>query len=367
MAPSSVFKSSKPARWPLAVAAAALVFALGLALPAGPAAGQSGGIDRSVIPIAPDAPERYTVVPGDTLWDISSKFLRDPWFWPEIWYVNPQVANPHLIYPGDVLALIWVDGQPRVVLERGGATRLSPRVREQPLSEAIRAIPWQIVEAYMSKPTVLAQEQVEAAPYVVTGRDQRLISSSGDRIHARRMDAAAVGQPWMAYQVGQELEDPESGDVLGYEGVYASTSTVKATGDPATLLIIRSTRETEPGHILVPEEVELNMDFIPHPPSGEVEGVIMAVTDDPVLFGEFQVAVINRGKRDGMEPGTVLSIWDVPMEVKDETEYRESSKVTLPGQNIGRYIVFKAWDRMSYGLVLDSKREMQVGYIVRNP
>ncbi|MBS1201317.1 MAG: uncharacterized protein H6R27_1995, partial [Proteobacteria bacterium] len=110
-----------------------------------------------------------------------------------------------------------------------------------------------------------------------------------------------------------------------------------------------------------------NMDFIPHPPSGEVEGVIMAVTDDPVLFGEFQVAVINRGKRDGMEPGTVLSIWDVPMEVKDETEYRESSKVTLPGQNIGRYIVFKAWDRMSYGLVLDSKREMQVGYIVRNP
>ena len=367
MAPSSVFKSSKPARWPLAVAAAVMTFALGLALPAGPAAGQSGGIDRSVIPIAPDAPERYTVVPGDTLWDISSRFLRDPWYWPEIWYVNPQVANPHLIYPGDVLALIWVDGQPRVVLERGGATRLSPRVREQPLSEAIRAIPWDVVEAYMSKPTVLAKEQIEAAPYVVTGRDQRLVTSSGDRIYARRMDSAAVGQSWMAYQVGQKLEDPESGDVLGYEGVYASTGTVKATGDPATLLIVKSTRETEPGHVLVPEQVEFNMDFIPHPPSGNIEGVIMAVTDDPILYGEFQVAVINRGSRDGLEAGNVLSIWDLPEEVKDETKYRESSKVTLPGQNIGRYIVFKTWERMSYGLVLDSKRDMHIGYAVKNP
>ena len=347
----------------LTVAAAGL--ALGTAAPTS-AVAQVSGTSMSV-PLAPDAPSQYVVKKGDTLWDIAGVFLRDPWFWPEIWYVNPQVANPHLIYPGDVLALIWVDGQPRVVLERGGATRLSPRVREQPLSEAIRAIPWDIVQAYMSKPTVLAKEQIEAAPYVVTGRDQRLVTSSGDRIYARRMDSAAVGQSWMAYQVGQKLEDPESGDVLGYEGVYASTGTVKATGDPATLLIVKSTRETEPGHVLVPEQVEFNMDFIPHPPSGNIEGVIMAVTDDPILYGEFQVAVINRGSRDGLEAGNVLSIWDLPEEVKDDTKYRESSKVTLPGQNIGRYIVFKTWERMSYGLVLDSRREMQIGYVVKNP
>jgi len=367
MAPSSVFKSLKPARWPLAAAAAALVLALGLAVPAGPAASQSGGIDRSIIPIAPDAPERYVVVPGDTLWDISAKFLRDPWYWPEIWYVNPQVANPHLIYPGDVLALIWVDGQPRVVLERGGATRLSPRVREQPLSEAIRAIPWEIVEAYMSKPTVLAKEQVESAPYVANARDQRIITSSGDRIYGRRMGAAAAGQSWMVYQVGSQLEDPETGDLLGFQGVYAATGKVLETGDPATLLLTTSTRETEHGNILLPEQVDLGMDFIPHPPSGKVEGVIMAVTDKQITFGEFQVAVINRGARDGLEAGNVLSVWDLPVEVKDETKHRESGKVTLPGQDIGRYVVFKTWDRMSYGLVLDSKREMKVGYAVRNP
>jgi hypothetical protein len=367
MAPSSVFKSPKPARWPLAVAAAALVFALGLALPTGPAAGQSGGIDRSVIPIAPDAPERYVVVKGDTLWDISAKFLRDPWYWPEIWYVNPQVENPHLIYPGDVLALTWVDGRPRVMLERGGATRLSPRVREQPLSEAIRAIPWEVIEAYMSKPTVLAKEQIESAPYVVTARDQRIITSAGDRVFARRLDAAAAGSSWMVYHVGAELEDPETGDVLGHQGTYAATGTVRDTGDPATLLLTTSTRETQHGDILLPDRIELGMDFIPHPPTGNVDGVIMAVTERQSMVGEFQVAVINRGSRHGMEPGTVLSVWDRPIEVKDKTPHRESSKVTLPSHRIGVYVVFKTWEGMSYGLVLDSEREMQVGYAVRNP
>ena len=367
MAPSSVFKSFTLTRWPLVAAAAAMAFMLGLVVTAGPAASQSGGIDRSVIPIAPDAPERYVVVKGDTLWDISGKFLRDPWYWPEIWYVNPQVANPHLIYPGDVLMLTWVDGRPRVVLERGGATRLSPRVREQPLSEAIRAIPWEVVEAYMSRPTVLAREQIESAPYVVTARDQRIITSSGDRIYARRLDSASAGQGWMVYHVGSKLEDPESGDLLGYQGIYAASGSVRETGDPATLLLTSSTRETEHGDILLPEKIELGMDFIPHPPAGNVEGVIIAVTDGQDFFGEFQVAVINRGSSHGLEAGHVLSVWDNPLEVEDETKHRASSKVTLPSHDIGRYIVFKTWDRMSYGLVLDSKREMEIGFTVRNP
>ena len=219
MAPISVLNTRQPTRWTLVAAAAAVVFALGLALPAEPAAGQSSGIDRSVIPLAPDAPERYVVVKGDTLWDISSRFLRDPWYWPEIWYVNPQVENPHLIYPGDELVLTWVDGQPRVSLARGGAIRMSPRVREQPLSEAIRAIPWAVVEAFMSKPTVLAREQIESAPYVVTARDKRLITGIGDEVFVRRLGAASVGQSWLVYHVGTELEDPDSGDVLGYQGL----------------------------------------------------------------------------------------------------------------------------------------------------
>jgi len=366
MAPSSVFKSLKPARWPLAAAVAALVFTLGLAVPSGPAVSQSGGIDRGVIPMAPDAPERYVVQKGDTLWDISGRFLRDPWYWPEIWYVNPQVANPHLIYPGDVLVLTWVDGRPRVMLERGGATRLSPRVREQPLSEAIRAIPWEIVEAYMSKPTVLAKEQIESAPYIVTARDERRITSSGDKVYARRLDAA-VGSPWMVYHVGSELKDPETGDHIGYQGVYTATGKVLEMGDPSTLLLTRSTRETEHGDILLPDKIEVGLDIIPRAPPSAVEGTIIAVTDKQKVVGEFQVAVINRGTRDGMEPGYTLAIWDHSKKVHDETKYRESGSVTLPSHDVGKFIVFKTWDRISYGLVLDSTREIEVGYKVKNP
>jgi len=368
MALSSFFKSHGPVgRSLLATAATALIFAVGLTLPGGTPSAQSGGIDRSVIPIAPDAPERYVVQKGDTLWDISAKFLRDPWYWPEIWYVNPQVANPHLIYPGDVLALIWVDGRPQLVLERGGATRLSPRVREQPLSEAIRAIPWNIVEAFMSRPTVLAKEQIKGAPYVVAGRDQRLLSSVGDDVYLRRLKDGSPDAAYRLYRVGAELKDPEDGRVLGYDGVYAGLGRVTRVGDPATLKLVESARETMPGDIALPDVLELSMDFIPRPPKGTVDGQIMSVADERLLGGQYIVVVINRGLRHGLEPGNVLSIWKSGPTVKDENTHRVSGSVELPENEVGRFMVFKSWDRLSYGLVLDSDRELAVGDLVRNP
>ncbi len=367
MAPSSVFKFSRTVRGPLAAAAAALVIALGLAVPAGPAASATGGIDTSIIPMAPNAPQRYVVVKGDTLWDISKKFLRDPWYWPEIWYVNPQIANPHLIYPGDVLVLTWVNGKPRVSLERAGTVRLSPKVREEPLSEAIRAIPWEVVEAYMSKPTVLADEQVAAAPYVVTSRDQRMITAAGDEVYVRRLGNAAVDSSWLVYQVGQKLRDPQTGDVLGYTGIYTATGKVTHAGDPASLMLDSAARETTDGDIVLPDKIEVGKDFIPHPPSGKVDGVIMSVVDQHLVSGQFQVVVINRGAKDGLGAGNVLSIWQGGQEVKDRTKHRESSTVRLPEHRVGEFMVFKSWDRLSFGLVLDAERELRVGDMVRNP
>ena len=143
----------------------------------------------SKIPLTADAPDTYTVKPGDTLWDISKLYLRDPWYWPEIWYVNPQVQNPHLIYPGDVLKLVYVDGQPRVTLaergEGGGGKRLSPQVRREPLSQAITAIPYDIVASFMGRPTLLDKEQVDTAPYIVAMRNDHIIGASGNEIYAR--------------------------------------------------------------------------------------------------------------------------------------------------------------------------------------
>lgn len=368
MALSSVFKSRGPVgRSLVATAAAALILTAGLSLPGGAPSAQSGGIDRSVIPIAPDAPERYVVQPGDTLWDISAKFLREPWYWPEIWYVNPQVQNPHLIYPGDVLALTWVDGRPQLVLERGGATRLSPRVREQPLSEAIRAIPWNIVEAFMSRPTVLAKEQIKDAPYVVAGRDSRLMSSVGDHVYVRRLEGAAIDTTFRLYNVGAELKDPEDGKVLGYDGIYTGLGRVTRSGDPATMKLLESARETMPDDIALPDTLDLNMDFIPRPPKGLVDGQIMSVADQRLAGAQYMVVVINRGLRHGLEPGNVLSIWKAGPTVRDDNPNRVSRSVELPENEVGRFMVFKSWDRLSYGLVLESTYELAVGDIVRNP
>jgi hypothetical protein len=348
-------------------AAAACALALGLAVQAGVATGQAQGIDRSVVPVAPNAPDRYVVQPGDTLWDISGKFLTDPWYWPEIWHVNPQVANPHLIYPGDELALTWVDGQPRVTLASGGATRLSPRVRENPLSEAIRAVPYERIAAFMQRPKLLTADQVEGAPYVVAARDDRLISAVGNDIYVRRLRDGAVGNRYSIYHVGDELRDPDDGDVLGYQGLFTGEADVNRMGDPATLRVVDSARETLEGDILVQAEQEAKMDFIPRPPDSAVDGRIMSVIDERTIVADYDVVIINRGSKHGLEPGHVLEVWEAGEEVRDMTRRPKSRTVQLPDERNGVALIFKAYDRMSYGLMWQSDREVKVGDAVRAP
>lgn len=356
---ASIFMNSLVAR---RLAAAALV-ALAIAVPA---AGQQG-IDRSVIPVAPDAPSSYVVQPGDTLWDISARFLTDPWYWPEIWHINPQVQNPHLIYPGDTLALTWVEGQPRVTVAQGGAVRLSPRVREHPLAEAIHAIPYERIAAFMQRPSVLSEEQVKGAPYVAHGRDHRLISAAGQDIYVRRLGGAATGTRYNVYHVGDKLTDPDDGDVLGFQGLFTGEAQLKRSGDPSTMLIVDSARETLEGDILLPVALDPKMDFIPRAPKSKVEGTIMSVIDDRTVVADYDVVIINRGARDGLEAGHVLTVWEAGEEVRDITDHAESRKFGLPDERNGLAMIFKAYDRMSYGLMMQSDREVHVGDAVRSP
>ena len=348
-------------------AAAAIAFALTLALPTAVATGQEGGIDRSVIPVAPDAPDRYVVQKGDTLWDISAKFLTDPWYWPEIWHINPQVANPHLIYPGDELALIWVDGRPQVTIARGGPVRLSPRVREHPLTEAIHAIPYERIAKFMQRPAVLTKDQVEGAPYVAHARDHRLISSVGNDIYARRLEDGAVGNRYNIYHVGDELRDPDDGDLLGYQGLFTGEADLNRAGDPATLRVRDSARETLEGDILLPSDAEKKAAFIPRIPGSQVDGTIMSVIDDRTVVADYDVVIINRGSKHGLEPGHVLEVWEAGEEVRDVTPNRASAAVQLPDERNGLAMIFKAYDRMSYGLMWQSDREVHVGDAVRSP
>ena len=361
--------SSKIGSYPLRalMAAAVTAIALAMAVPAGVANGQDQGIDRGVIPMAPDAPSRYVVVPGDTLWDISAKFLTDPWYWPEIWHVNPQVANPHLIYPGDELALTWVDGRPQVTLASSGNVRLSPRVRANPLDGAVLAIPYERIAAFMSRPAVLSRDQVNGAPYVARARDDRLISSVGNDIYVRRLEGGVVGHRYSIYHVGDELRDPDDGDVLGYQGVFAGEGDVNRLGDPATVRVTDSARETLEGDILLPIVGDAKMDFVPRAPGDKIDGTIMSVVDDRTMVADYDIVIINRGARDGLEPGHVLEVWEVGEEVRDMTPNRASRKFQAPDERNGLAMIFKAYDRMSYGLMWRSDREVHVGDAVRSP
>ena len=324
--------------------------------------------------ISPTAPQNYTVKQGDTLWDIASVFLRDPWYWPEIWYVNPQVQNPHLIYPGDVLALAYgADGNAQVRLERGGATRLSPKVRSQPLEGAITAIPYEIVAAFMSRPTVLEKDQIDDAPHVVASRDQHLIAAAGNTIYAVGEIEGDVNSRYNIYHIGEELRDPDDNDVVGYEGIYTASARVTRTGDPTTLEVVESARETFDGDKLFSGDSDVPLDFIPHAPASGTEGSIISIVDGISVVGQYQVVVINRGTSHGLEPGHVLTVEEAGLTVRDKHSgmgrYASGmgSKVRLPNEKAGTFMVFKTFDRISYGLIMESFAPMRVGDRVASP
>lgn len=340
----------------------------------------------SNIPLTADAPNEYVVKTGDTLWDISKVFLRDPWYWPEIWYVNPQVQNPHLIYPGDVLKLVYIDGQPRVTLgdrgagatEGGGGKRLSPQVRHEQLSNAITAIPYDVIASFMGRPTLLDDSQVKSAPYVVAMRDGHIIGAVGNEVYARGIRSAAADARYSIIHVDEKLYDPEDGDLLGYSGSYVGSGPVATTGDPAKLVLTDSIREALQGDKLFPESVDVNVDFVPHAPTSDVKARVIAVRNHTVM-GQYQVIALNRGQRAGLEAGHVLAISQLGETVRDSyskggmrattttTSRGRGKAVDLPEERVGYAMVFKAFDRMSYALVMETSHEIHQGDLAGNP
>jgi hypothetical protein len=315
----------------------------------------------------PTAPQKYVVQRGDTLWDIASKFLRDPWYWPEIWYVNPQIENPHLIYPGDTLSLgVGAGGQPVVSLERGAGERLSPQMRSQSLEEAIKAIPYEVVASFMSRPSVLEKDQAKSLPYVLAARDQHVIAGVGNEIYAMNLNAEQNAR-YNIVHVGDPLIDPEHNDVVGYQGIYTGGARVMTPGKPAKLMMTESSRETREGDRLVADALDVPLDFVPHAPSGTVKGQIISVVDGVTNIGAFQVVVVNRGSRHGLEAGHVLGVFQRGEKVKDRTAGALGHTVQLPNERAGTFMVFKTYDRISYGLIMSADHPLHVGDAIGNP
>ena len=372
----------------LTVAAAGL--ALGTTAPS-PAHAEVSGTSMSV-PLAPDAPSQYVVKKGDTLWDISAVFLRDPWYWPEIWYVNPAVANPHLIYPGDVLNLVYVDGKPRITLESAGAVRLSPQVRSDPLKDAIRAIPYDVLMDFVGRPGLLDKEQVKKAPYVVGMRDRHIVGSDRNEIYGRGLKNAVPGSRYNVMNVGDELRDPDDGDLLGYTAHFAGVGEViQTTGavvpgeesvfkmkreeDLTHLRVVETGREILQGDKLFPAEVDIGEDFKLSIPENEgVLGQVIKVVDGVYVAGQYQVVAINRGKKHGLEPGNALGVFHRGEEVRDRYGRQDWAgytanydKVRLPDERNATVLVFRVYDRMSYALVVASENYIRLGDFVAHP
>ncbi|MEL7025417.1 MAG: LysM peptidoglycan-binding domain-containing protein [Pseudomonadota bacterium] len=323
------------------------------------------------VPIADGAPDQYVVKRGDTLWDISQTFLRDPWYWPEIWQVNPQIENPHLIYPGDLLSLIYVDGQPRILLERGAGrnARLSPGVRVIPLEEAITTIPYEAIAAFLTRAAVIERDQLETLPYVLKSRGDHLISSAGVDLYARG-DIDVVGSRYSVVHINGELRDPDNNDVVGYDALYVGDGTIRRGGDPATLFVNESQREILTGDRLINQDVVIPLNFFPKPPSQSVDGEIISVIDGVSRIGQFQVVVINRGESHGLESGDVLTVLqrgDVIYDRIGDSGVFGAEQVKLPDEEAGTMMVFKTYDRISYGLIMSAENEIQVADLVQDP
>jgi LysM repeat protein len=331
----------------------------------------SGGPSSSLI--RPDAPKSYTVQRGDTLWGIASMFLKDPWLWPEVWIINPQVQNPHLIYPGDTLALAYgANGQPQIRLTSGGAARLNPRLRSEPLDGAIPTIAYSDIAAFLSRPMVLTKEQIRNAPAVLAFREKHIIGGANNDIYVRNLNAPE-GTRFSVMHVGEALRDPDNGDVLGYEGIYAATASVTTTTNPSKAVLTDSARETLVGDKLIAADNEAPLNFVISSPPANLSGRIISVMDGTFLIGQYQIVAINRGSRHGVVPGNIMAIDQAGELVVDRNDRSFGSKVgfgkrvRLPEERAGTLLVFRTFDRLSYGLVVGASTEIHVADTVRTP
>ncbi len=310
-------------------------------------------------------PTEYVVVKGDTLWDISGRFLQSPWRWPEVWDVNPQIDNPHLIYPGDQIYLTWVDGRPRLSLRRG-IRKLSPQVRVQALAQPIPAIPLRDIASFLNDNLVTQGDELEAAPYVIGGRNESIIAGAGDRVYARGTLVDAEVEQQTLYRPAREYTHPVTGEFLGYELYKVADVEVAATdGDILTLDLRKTREEVRTRDRLLPNRSErIQSVFQPQPGDELTDGLIIDVLGGVAKIGQFDAVAISAGASEGLEPGDVFAIYKKGEAVKDPVN---GEIVSLPSERAGELMVFKTFDRVSYALVMKATNVISVGDELRVP
>jgi len=326
--------------------------------------------------LAPNAPDSHTVKRGDTLWDISKLFLKSPWRWPELWGMNlEQIRNPHLIYPGQLLVLDKSGGRARLRVAQGGpdgTVKLSPRVRSEALGDGgIPTVPMHKIAPFLNEAVVVSANELERAPRVVAAPDDRVLMGRGDKAYV--LGEMAGLRDWRVFRQAVPLFDPTTREILGYEARFVGTaeyvreggSTATADGKssfavPATFELLSVKEEVAVGDRLAPAPTRDFSSFAPHAPAKPVSGQVVAVYGEALLAGQNQVVSINRGAQDGMERGHVLAILNDGPHLVDRTTV-QPVQIKLPDERHGLMIVFRVFERVSYGLVLQATQPVSTG------
>ncbi len=356
-----------------------------LLLVAGLLAGSAVAADSKPVDVKENAPERYTVQKGDTLWDISNRYLKDPWRWPEIWEVNPQVRNPHLIYPGDKLLLCRIEDRNVVAVDAGGgcaevaermtnrataradanSDKLMPQIRSEPLSVAIPAVPLQAIRSFMTGSRVVNPGDLEKAPYVLAGLGHRIIGGAGEQMYARG-PGLAVGDSYGVYRRGRTYVDPDSGEVLGIEAQDIGGGTLTAVeGEVGTLDIARTTQEVRiEDKLLIAESMPVTPVFHPRNPDNVKPGRILQILNSLGSGGLNSIVVVNRGDRDGVQPGHTFAVYQRGGVVRDRAK---DEMVRLPSERAGLAMVFRTFNKVSYAIILKAGTRISQGDEIRPP
>lgn len=337
-----------------------------------------------------NAPEKYTIKRGDTLWGISSLYLKTPWKWPALWGMNQaQIVNPHLIYPGQVLVLTRVNGRARLGLAGGVEgmaeqkmldplkdQKLSPSVRSEPLlPTAISSVNLNSLKSFLSQPLVVDDVIVQSSGYVLTGPENRVFTAVGDTFYARGLPAGNDTR-YQLYRPGKPLNDPDTGALLAYEAYYLGTAEVVKTGDPTQLRITESKEEVARGDRLLPFVREPELNAVPRAPANPIKARVMSSYNGVEYAGSNMVVTLNKGRSAGLEVGHVLAVWRTGDQVVDTenppTGFWDRVKgkkniVQLPDEQYGQVIVFRVFDKVAYALVVGTSLPVKVGDTITQP
>lgn len=354
---------------------------------------------QAPIAIRPDSPASYVVQQGDTLWDIAGRFLEQPWLWPQVWQVNPQIQNPDLIYPGDTITLQYVDGQPVLTLNRDGSNaatapqpalaasspaatdgirteRRSPQIRRESLLSPIPALSLERINSFLSENSVVGPDALEQAPYLLGEREGRLYLSAGNEVFARGTWTAGV----ITYDIvrqGREFVDPDTGDLLGVEALKIGTATITGYNDDRAVLHIDSSlQEARVGDRLIPSQgLTLDPSYLPRPPNFDVNAAIVSIGTGKIIGGQYDTLILNQGSTTGLATGQLLTVQQPSVVVEDNVgrpgvwnrvlnalgaTKKGGKEVEYPGENIASVLIYRVYDHASLGLVLSSTENISI-------